>query len=98
MDLGQNRTVRSSTIVKTLTADEARKKAASVKPRAPTRIPIKHKFTQKELLLDALLTEVSFYFRKIKTHANVHPNSTKYNRRLMRGGFANRRNCQKRLG
>lgn len=66
VDMAQNRSVRSSTISKTVYADRmrilAQKKARS---RAPMRPPIKHTFTQKELLLDALLTEVTLYRRFI---------------------------------
>ena len=58
LSLNSNRAVRSSTTAKTLSADKARKlKQLEMKKRAPSRAPIKHKFTQKELLLDALSTE-----------------------------------------
>ena len=60
LNINSDRAVRSSTIAKTESADKARKlKQQALKSRAPVRAPIKHKFTQKELLLDALSTEES---------------------------------------
>ena len=54
----QDRTIRSSTKEKTQIADELRKRLAASKSHKSVRAPMKHKFTQKELLLDALVTEV----------------------------------------
>ena len=54
----RDRALRQSTQHKSKAADEYRLAKAKAKARTRTRAPIKHKFTQKELLLDALLTEV----------------------------------------
>ena len=52
----EERTVRLSTKTKTIEGELARKQAVVIKKIV--RPPIKHIFTQKELLIDALLTEV----------------------------------------
>jgi hypothetical protein len=58
-DIEQSRSVRSSTKSKTEQAEKIRNILAVTKPTRIMKSPIKHKFSQKELLLDALLTEVS---------------------------------------
>ena len=50
------RAIRQSTKEKTVDSDVARQKAFKIKIRS--RPPLKHQFSQKELLLDALETEV----------------------------------------
>ena len=56
MDSQQSREIRSSTKKKTAEAEKLRRVAALKSPRL-SKTPIKHKFSQKELLLDALMTE-----------------------------------------
>lgn len=51
------RAIRQSTKEKTVDSDVARKKAFKIKIKS--RPPLRHQFSQKELLLDALETEVS---------------------------------------
>ena len=58
MQLGNDRGVRASTQIKSENAEKARKiKFEKIARRAAPRVAVKHKFTQKELLLDALNTE-----------------------------------------
>jgi hypothetical protein len=52
------RAIRQSTKEKTVDSDVARRKAFKIKIKS--RPPLKHQFSQKELLLDALETEVTF--------------------------------------
>lgn len=52
------RAIRQSTKEKTVDSDVARKKAFKIKIKG--RPPLRHQFSQKELLLDALETEVSY--------------------------------------
>ena len=52
------RAIRQSTKEKTVDSDVARRKAFKIKIKS--RPPLKHQFSQKELLLDALETEVNF--------------------------------------
>jgi hypothetical protein len=56
--MSSKRAVRQSTNNKTKEALSAQKRASSMKSRVRFRPPIKHQFTQQELLLDALTTEV----------------------------------------
>jgi hypothetical protein len=56
--LTSTRTVRKSTNEKTKETDAEQKRLARIKSRVRFRPPIKHQFTQQELLLDALDTEV----------------------------------------
>ena len=56
--LTSTRTVRKSTNEKTKETDAEQKRLARMKSRVRFRPPIKHQFTQQELLLDALDTEV----------------------------------------
>ena len=58
LQLGNDRGVRASTQIKSENAEKARKiKFEQSAKRATPRVAVKHKFTQKELLLDALNTE-----------------------------------------
>ena len=50
------RAIRQSTKEKTVDSDVARKKAFKIKIKS--RPPLRHQFSQRELLLDALETEV----------------------------------------
>ncbi len=61
LQLGNDRGIRASTQIKSENAEKARKvKFQNKSRRALPRIAVKHKFTQKELLLDALNTEGQF--------------------------------------
>ena len=58
MTFNAARAIRQSTKEKTVDSDVARRKAFKIKIKS--RPPLKHQFSQKELLLDALETEVTF--------------------------------------
>ena len=58
VDLG-SRSVRESTKSKSLYAETTRQVISSLKPRLRQAQVVPHSFTQKELLLDALKTEVA---------------------------------------
>ena len=58
------RAIRQSTKEKTVDSDVARKKAFKVKIKS--RPPLRHQFSQKELLLDALETEVRERFHSFQ--------------------------------
>lgn len=54
--VNEAREIRQSTKEKTVDSDVARQKTSKMKVK--TRPPLRHQFSQRELLLDALNTEV----------------------------------------
>jgi hypothetical protein len=68
------RAIRQSTKEKTVDSDVARRKAFKIKIKS--RPPLKHQFSQKELLLDALETEVTF--RAISSERLYPTNKSSY--------------------
>lgn len=63
------RAIRQSTKEKTVDSDVARRKAFKIKIKS--RPPLKHQFSQKELLLDALETEVIFFPSNISSMISI---------------------------
>lgn len=63
------RAIRQSTKEKTVDSDVARRKAFKIKIKS--RPPLKHQFSQKELLLDALETEVTFFPSNISSMISI---------------------------